>query len=434
MRRAAADPLAPLAGADGTGPEAPPARVDAPEIQRVGDEVALTWPPHGVTVSFGALRESGDGIHGEVSVVSGVLGELHWSRLNLASGPAREGLVKKLSEAAPGLPWRPLLEAACRQTARIVREGEPVVTLTPRLADSATRYLVPKLLLSGETNMIFADGGQGKSLLALAVAVAVASGVALPAGLQPMSTGPALYLDWESTREEHEDRLARLVDGLGATLIHPILYRPMSRALADDAALLRAEIDRNRVGLVSVDSLAPACGAEPEGADSLIRCFNALRSFGPVTRLVLAHVSKLAAEAKGAAKPYGSVFAFNLSRNAWEIRRADTDGGAELVMALFHRKNNAGPLLPPLGLRFQAHESAGMTTVHAHDIGQEPDLAARASLAFRLQAALARGSRTVQELAEETGGGKQTVTRTLRRFRADGKVIELGAGRWGFKA
>ncbi|MBI3109309.1 MAG: AAA family ATPase [Candidatus Rokubacteria bacterium] len=431
MRRASADPLATMAGLDGTAPGL--LRVEAPEIQRLGDEWAATWPAHGVTLSLGQLRESTDGIHGELSVVSGVLGEIHWGRLNLASTSAREGLVRKLDQAAPGLPWRPILERVCRQAARDLRSGEPARPLVPRLADEVTRYLVPKLLLAGETNIIFADGGSGKSLLALAIAEAVRTGTALPGGLVPTAAVPTLFLDYESHRPEHEDRLARLQEAGGASADPPIFYRPMTRALADEASTLRAEIARHEVGLVIVDSLAPACGPEPEGADAVVRTMTALRSFAPATRLVLAHVSKLAAEQRsGPVKPFGSAFVFNLARNIWELRKADEDGGADLVIAAFHRKSNAGRLYPPLGFRFIFRE--GMTSLHAHDIGQAPDLLARTSLAFQIQKTLVPGAQTVADLVEATGSTKDTVARTLRRLRGAGKVIPLDEGRWGLSA
>jgi hypothetical protein len=132
--------------------------------------------------------------------------------------------------------------------------------------------------------------------------------------------------------------------GLGVDLPPgAILYRPMHRALADDAPRLRADLARHRVGFVIVDSLAPAAGVEPESADSTIRAMNALRSFTGTTRLVLAHVSKAAADqASGAARPYGSVFVRNLARSAWELRRAEEAGGDELLVAAYHRKDRRG--------------------------------------------------------------------------------------------
>ena len=161
----------------------------------------------------------------------------------------------------------------------------------------------------------------------------------------------------------------------------------------------------------------------------------ALRSFSPATRLVLAHVSKLAAEQRsGPVKPFGSVFLYNLARNIWELRKADEDGGPDLVIAAFHRKSNAGRLYPPLGFRFTFHE--GMTTLHAHDIGQQPELLARASLAFRIRVALAGGALTAAEVAEAIEAPEQSVAAKLRDLRGKGQVIRLaadprGRGRWG---
>jgi hypothetical protein len=287
------DPLAPMAGADGTAPAL--LRVDAPEVQRLGDGLTFTWPAHGISLAFDQLRDGSDGPHGEIVVASAVLGEVHWSRLNLASAPAREGLVRKLEKVLPAGPWRAMLDRACRAVALVIREGEPTVVVKPARATDS-RHLVPRFLIQSETNILFGDGGSGKSLLAETIAAAVAAEAPLACGLTPTASHPALILDWETCREEHEDRLAGIAAGLGRAGISGLFYRPMARALADEAGVLRREIARLGIGLVVVDSFGPACGAEPESADSAIRCMNALRSFGAVTRLVIAHVSKVAAE------------------------------------------------------------------------------------------------------------------------------------------
>jgi hypothetical protein len=403
------------------------------ECTRIGDDLLMRWPQHALSLAFSHLREGSDGIQSEVIAHSAIAGELHWGRLNLVSTAAREGLVKKLDRAHPTAPWRSILERACRLAAQELRAGEPVVALLPSRA-TETRHLLSKLALAGETNVLFGDGGSGKSLFALALAVAVGAGAALPAGITATAHTPVLYLDWESSLEEHQDRLAGLLDGLGVSVAPPILYRPMSRALADDAAFLRAEISRHGVGFVIVDSLAPACGAEPEGADAAIRAMNAMRSFGAaVTRLVIAHVSKAGAEQRsGPAKPFGSVFVQNLARSVWEIRKAEDDGGDDLVLGFYHRKVNRGRLFPPFGLRLEFRGAS--TVLNGHDVGQQPDLMARASLAFRIQKTLAGGARSVPDLMDETGKSKDTITRTLRRLRGSGKVIDLADAKWGLKA
>src|SRR5205809_607111 len=84
------------------------------------------------------------------------------------------------------------------------------------------------------------DGGQGKSWLALALAVAVATGKSLPCGLRPTRTCPVLYLDWESSEAELADRLRALLAGMGVRdYAGEVHYRRMTRGLTDDANFLR---------------------------------------------------------------------------------------------------------------------------------------------------------------------------------------------------
>jgi hypothetical protein len=396
-----------------------------PIVTPIGDELRLAWPGHQVTLDLSHLHEGREGITAELLVTSALHGEIHWGRLNLLSGPARATLVKTLERAAPVAPWALVLERACRLAALHIREGEPVICLMPRRAP-ATRHLIAKLVLAGQTNVLFGDGDSGKSLTALTLMVAAGVPCALPAGLVSSSSDPVrgLYLDYEGSPADHEDRLACALEGLGLTEAPPILYRQMVRPLADEAAFIRSQISQHQVGFVVVDSLAPACGPEPEGADAAVRTFNAMRSFGAATRLVVAHVSHAsAAQRTGPSKPFGSIFNFNLARNIWEVRRAEDAGPRALVQGFYHRKFNAGERQAPFGLRFEFSDDA--ITLHAHDMGQEPDLVARATLAQRVLAALRSGAFTTADLAKQVGAAELTVRRTLERLRSKGQVVSL---------
>ncbi len=402
----------------------------APESRRDGDDFLFALNNQGIELRFAHLREGTDGLHGEITVRSSVRGEIHWGRLNLSSTPGREGLVKKLADAHPGAFWRSLLDRACHAVAEQVRQGEPINQLEPAAAP-AVRQLVERILPLGETSVVFGDGGTGKSLLALAIALAVTSKVPLPGGLRPTQDAPVLYLDWESCREEQAQRLAGLLAGLELSTAPGIFYRPMARALADDATHLRAEVSRLGVGLVIVDSLAPACGTEPESADAAVRAMNALRTLAPATRLVVAHVSKADIQRNGAGRPYGSVFVQNLARSVWEVRRSD-DESKDLILGLFHRKVNQGRLSAPIGLRFEFEEA--VIRLYPNDIGSEPDLLSRTSLSFQIQRLLTAGARTVDELTKDLdNASSDTVGRTLRRLKNQGKVIRLDDTRWGLK-
>jgi hypothetical protein len=155
----------------------------------------------------------------------------------------------------------------------------------------------------------------------------------------------------------------------------------------------------------------------PESADSTIRAMNALRSFTGTTRLVLAHVSKAAADqASGAARPC------NLARSAWELRRAEEAGGDELLVAAYHRKDNGGRRTPAFALRLRFAPDGALTVADA-ELAEAPDLLARTSVARRVTAALAAGALTVPELAAAVAASEATVGRAVRRLRDEGHVV-----------
>ncbi len=403
-----------------------------PHVSRAGDEFVFVWPAHKVAIGIEHARETASGLDAEIYVSSTVLGDLHWSRLHLESLSHREALVRKLRAIDPNTPWRALLDYACRYVAAEVRAGAPVVPLAPAPLPVRERYLVEPLLPDHATTVIFGDGGAGKGWLALGVALSVATETPLP-GLMPTRSAPVLYLDWEADEHDARERLALLQAGLGLADLGTILYRPMVRALADDAARLRAEVARHGVGLVIVDSYAPAAGPEPEGAEAATRLFNALRSL-ETTALINAHLTKAAAEQRtGSARPWGSGFVWNLARSVWEVRRPEDDD-EDLVLGLFHRKANRGRLHPPLSLRFAFEDSA--VRVRKHDLADEPDLVARMPLAYRVHQALREGVATVEDLARALDISENAVRATLSRLRQRGQVIRLDEARgrkarWG---
>jgi hypothetical protein len=414
-----------------------PGRVDArPDVTREGDDFTFAWPALRVEVALSRLRDSGE-VQGEITV-SRNGSPLHWGRMNLASLSAREGLVTKLNRNGSTVPWRDLIEAACRETTTRFRQGAPTVELVPRRG-VVERRLVDKLVLDQDINVLFSDGGSGKSLLALAVAIAVRTGATLPGGLVPRRHGAAIYLDWESCQEEHEERLAGLLSGLRLPGPVPIHYRKMVGALADDAVTIRHEVAKLGAVLVVVDSLAPASGIEPEGADASTRTLAAVRSLG-VASLILAHVNKSMADARGAARPFGSVFNQNLPRNVWELRKAEEASDDVLSVGLYHRKTNRGRLLPPFGLRFVFE--GDVIRIESGDVTEDAGLRERAGLPFSIKAALRMGSQTIADLAEELDASEDSIKKTIGRLEKAGVVVRLGdhkaaPGRpilWGLKA
>ncbi len=161
---------------------------EPPEIVVVGDAVRVTWPALMVEALLTHGRDHAAGITAELAITLGGV-SVHWARLDLTSTSGREGVVRKLLQVDRGLPWRPVLETLCYEGAKAFRAGSPFICLMPRLRPEAQRFLIPKLLVRRESNVIFADGGHGKSLFALALAVA-ATGVPLPGRHQRTSDRP----------------------------------------------------------------------------------------------------------------------------------------------------------------------------------------------------------------------------------------------------
>ncbi len=397
------------------GQDAPP--VASPDVERHGDDLVFTWSTLTVRIIVDHLHETSGGVEAEITI-----GDLHWSRLNLASTSQREALVRKLSRIERDTDWGTILEQVCTITASRFRAGEPVVLLRP--VEHPQRDLIAKMLPEGDPTVLFAPPSAGKGWMALTTALSLRTGKTLPGGLEPRRQVNSLYLDWEWSQAAHERRLARLVAGFGLHQVDGIFYRRMTRPLADEAAFLRREIAQRTVGFVVIDSYFLAAGPESYSPDAAGRLFAALRALGPVTSLVLTHTSWEQTErTSGRGRPIGTIQVEGQTRSEWELRRTEHDEGDTLTVGLYHRKVNDGRLHAPIGMRFVF--GPGVVRIENVDIAETSDLLARTSMTYQLRQLLRSGAQTVSALAEATGSSEDTVGRTLRRLREEGKVVEL---------
>jgi hypothetical protein len=410
----------------------------APTLLREGLDLAVVWPG-GVRFSLTAIRDGRDGVRGELTITHGTR-RLHGEAFSLSSGHAREGLRKRLEAKAPGIPWGDYLEETCWRLTQAAREGEPLVILTGRPA-AASRELLPRLLYAGEPTLLYADGDTGKSLAALAFAVAIQSGTPLPGGLRPVRAVPVAVLDWETEQDTPDDRLGKLAAGLGIDP-PPIFYKPMKRALVDEATQLAADFARRGIGCVMIDSMMFAVGSGDGAAfhEPITAFYNALRLFAPAASLVISHVTSADARGGGAARPFGGAFAFNGPRLIWEAKR-DKDVTDATAIAFTCIKANNLPRRPePFGLRFVPGE--GTITVYPFDLREaSPQAVASASAPYKIRLALAsNGAMTTPEIAEAVGISEAAARTTLRRMAVKGTVHDLGtvedgkAKRWGLAA
>jgi DNA-binding NarL/FixJ family response regulator len=199
-----------------------------------------------------------------------------------------------------------------------------------------------------------------------------------------------------------------------------ILYRAMTRPLVDEAAEVRALVAKHQVDLVICDSLGPACGADPETAGAATGALTALRSLAPASRLVIAHVSKAEADRQyGTARPFGSVYVYNLARSVVEARRNDSPDQGEFTCTFTHTKSNTGPRQGQTAVRWVFSEEGYILARKG-----EPDMA-RAPLRMQIKDALRAGKKTVQELAEELHRSETEIRVRLNEMEKRTEVVRL---------
>jgi len=399
------DPLEGLVSTNGDRHPLP-----APTLERHGDTFAFTTTDdegQPIVVTLSHVREGHDALYAEVAV-SRASSEIYFERVNLLSSK-RKDVIKTLTDRARGIEWVSIIEPACRQTIEAIRRGTPAVLLRSRPAPPV-RHLVTPVLLENQVNVIFGPPGTLKSLIAAVIARVVAIKGQI-VGLTATRQGPVMVVDGEANLTEWEGRDYLLGQSDSWRTDGSIYY-------------------------LIVDSFGMAAGSEPEGADAAIRLLSTLRGLGPfVTILLICHVSQASAEQKaGATKPYGSIYVQALGRSIWEVRR-DEEGGDQVVVSLYHRKCNVTKLHAPIALRF--HFAEDKISVTAGNLGDRPELLARATLRQQIHAILKRGARTVASLAEELDAKPASVERTIQRMRDDKLVTKTGDATpalWGLVA
>lgn len=409
-----------------------------PDVEETGDGYRFTFMAAKAIITVTRLSENHAGLYGEVTAETVAGGIIHGpSRTLLTGGNGRRDLAKALSVVAPSAQWSKIVDIVSRETVSRFRQGDPIVLLEGDVSAPASPFLDP-LVPSGRPGVLYGDGGTCKSLLALAACVAVSSGARVP-GLFPKTQTDALYLDWETSRDDKLELLAALRPCLGAEggNVH---YRFMSRPLADDAVFLKAEIRRLGIGFVVVDSWQPACGAFVDDVSGAVTRAMAAVRFLEIPALIVAHVPKAEANGDGPARPYGSVFTWNLAGSLWEARASAAEGDAdETVIGLYHRKANRGRLRRPLGFRV-TYEKDLPTGLYRADPADDGKLSRSLTLPERVLDELKGGALTAPDLATMMGEKGNKIRTTLHRLLMQEKVVRLGAVgakgdiRWGLPA
>lgn len=296
-----------------------------------GDDYVFTWDGGVVEARLSRLSEGKGETTAEIMVSTTMPpspGVLEWGRINLSAMSTRASLAKQLAARCPGFDWQGALLQVSAKAVKIRREGEPTIDLRD-VQPRDTRWMLWPYIEYGGPTVMFADGGTGKSVLALAMGYSVATGKPLlgTPRTQPMGV---LYLDWETDSWTHAERLRAIHNEYAFGDDMPtIRYKRMVGSLADSVTQLRAEVSRWGIGLTIVDSLSLASGGPLEESASATTFFDAVRSLNTCI-LAISHVSKgsMQPDNKGKSNPFGchSDDTEVLTRAGWRRHGEWTEG------------------------------------------------------------------------------------------------------------
>tara|TARA_Y100000310_G_scaffold344993_1_gene461009 strand:+ start:4025 stop:5389 length:1365 start_codon:yes stop_codon:yes gene_type:complete len=407
-------------------------------IQTYGDLVRIVFP-EGIVMTFENFREEARRFEGASAEVLITLDpdafptldnafHLMRSRIGVMSASSKATHERWLSKNhdVPGVTWALTLEHGCEIATQHYRRGEAMAKVAQKPARHGNRFLIDPLIQFGELNLWYAEGGTGKSLLATYASLIVQAGMAPTDSRLKVRQANTLYLDYETTLDEVNDRVHAFKEGMALGEEADFQYRRGTRPLAEDARYIKRMIDEFEIGFVVVDSLGMASGTGASDDEAFNRLFVTLRTWG-VTVLAIDHVTK---SEEGREKgPIGTVYKWNNARNIWEVKRAtDMFGGPdELHISLIHRKaNNQRLSRPPFAINFHIEEhpdgGLGQIWVEGWDARDSSDIIAALGTGEGIKQVLKDYDRPMSydeiaaKINKSPGNVRKTVTRMKNVF------------------
>lgn len=279
-------------------------------------------------------------------------------RLNLSSASAREGFARTMGKIAQSkLPFDAYLSAAIVEVNKAILAIPRMTKLLDAPPKKHEQWLLEPFILDKAPNILFGEGGGGKTYVALRWMLSLATGIPF-LGVKPLRVVPCMFLDYEDTSSEGNDRIqklcgSKLLTTNGQTPDLETLYKNLNYFRADGVPLhdlvpiLKEKIAEEKIEFILIDSAISACGGEPEKAECAARFFNAISKLN-VTTLTIAHETK----SENHDHVFGSIFWRNLTRNMWNAQsETDPTDNHKINFGLFHRKCNHASLRGNVPLR-----------------------------------------------------------------------------------
>ena len=204
-------------------------------LWKIGDNDA-------VGALFTDLRNDGDSIKADVTVwwlLDQPMGvpPIH-PRSSVTLNSTHHGgwraIPRELGKRITNVDWEGALIYAVWHSMEMFEKGEPTVALWEVERTNEPPFLLEPWISSMGNTILYGEGGLSKSLITLAMAASVATGVPI-FGKEPIKTGPVIIFDYEDDHRMHVNRLLAICKSFGippaeAQVYHHALSAKVSTA------------------------------------------------------------------------------------------------------------------------------------------------------------------------------------------------------------
>ena len=289
-------------------------------------------------------------------------------------------------------------------------------------------WIVDNSLWAGHATSWFGEGGVAKSLLAMHLALTVASDSRSYWMAFAVKTVPVLYLDFELDADEQHRRALDLAAGMQLPEIPENFYYLSAAMMPPEEAFRVAAEECSRLGvkLVIVDSVGFALQGDSENARDVLSfyrtCIQRLKDAG-ASPLLIDHQAKIIKGEKYSDKQaFGSVYKTNAVRSSFQIRGTDEPG--KITATFTHKKNNFGWKERDFSLKVVFEE--GRTTVERlEEAMPNPDREPSKKLRV-FEAVEELGRATAEMVAQKTGINLKTVRNSFSELLSEGTLRDTG--------
>jgi len=325
-----------------------------PLVLSEGSGYTLEWASNGVTMEVSRIKPTrleADSVKAQVAVYHKGSSIIR-SNPTLTSVDGVDKFWRKLNRRRKGedykIDWEGMVEVMAGIIIDRHRALTNAVDVEDIKEDETLEWRVHNILLEN-INLIYGDGGSGKSMTGCLMAVLCASGYMGSEHGLVVEPGRVLYIDWETTDSQIKKRIRHIRNGLK---LNPerdrISYLKGMRPFLDDYDHIVDEIARTQSDLVILDSMGMAMGGDLEKADDVNSFFRGLNKLEkPV--LLISHTNK-------SGQLFGSQYVTNNSRMIWEMVRSEGADNDDVDMVMFHRKGNDVPQQQPIAWRIEFND------------------------------------------------------------------------------